>query len=183
MNNIIINQNPYGQLRVEDLLSFEQELGVKLPNDYRDYLIEYNGGEFEKDVFEIIGDEGNRTSIHIMYAMAEEPEWASLQKVNEYFDGVDLKKEKFVSIASDPLGNQILLKLNKPNIGSIYFWDHEVPFREIKKILLKQASSFTEFINKLEKVETQEEFLKRLKKENPEQYQVIIEALKERGAK
>ena len=30
----------------EDLLRFEQEIGYTLPRDYRQFLLEYNGGEF-----------------------------------------------------------------------------------------------------------------------------------------
>jgi len=178
MKNKIVKPNPYGALVIDELLAFEKILGVMLPKDYREYLIDYNGAEFENETFDITGKENQNSSIHLLYALVNEPEWASLQKVNKFFDGVDLKKEGYLSIGTDPLGNQILLKLNKKEFGSIYYWDHELPFSDIRTILLKQATSFTEFILRLRKAETQEEFLARLKKENPEEYQAIIEILR-----
>ena len=41
----------------ERLVTLENMLGVTLPQDYRDYLLEYNGRGFEKNTFEVFEGE------------------------------------------------------------------------------------------------------------------------------
>lgn len=48
----------------------------------------------------------------------------NLESKNFIFDGEI--PEGFITIACDPGGNQILLKVVDKNVGEIYFWDHDV---------------------------------------------------------
>lgn len=178
MENKIIEPNPYGPLVIEELLAFESKLGVSLPEDYRNYLIKYNGAKFENDVF-LINEVEGESRIHHIGGVIQEPSYASLLVNYDVFN-IDLKN-KYLAIADDAFGNQIVLKLVEPNMGGIYFWDHEVPFNKVEKILIKVGNSFTEYINSLKRSETQEEFLKMIKKESPEHYEMLIAAMKERG--
>lgn len=44
----IDDSNEHGFLKMGDLEDFEKSLGCKLPEDYRNFLIEHNGGTPEK---------------------------------------------------------------------------------------------------------------------------------------
>ncbi len=42
---MIENKNEFGRLKEIELNDFEKENNIKLPNDYREFLLEYNGGK------------------------------------------------------------------------------------------------------------------------------------------
>ncbi len=44
----VINPNPYGRLKNERLLAFEEQLGGHLPDSYRRFLQQFNGGKWSK---------------------------------------------------------------------------------------------------------------------------------------
>lgn len=178
MLNKVKEANPYGSIDINELSILEKKIGISLPEDYRKYLINNNGAEFERDVFLINEIEGE-SRIHHMRGILYEPQYASLFNYYKIYN--QTLNEKFLSIAEDAFGNQILLKLKDPDRGAIYFWDHEVHFKSIEEILIKLSNSFTDFVNSLTQNETQEEFLEKLKQESPEHYQLIINAMKERG--
>jgi hypothetical protein len=73
--NSIVQGNPYGQLSAERLDAFEESLGKRLPNEYREYLLNYNGGEFEKIIFP---DEPSFGVQH-MYGLHDGPEYDRLE--------------------------------------------------------------------------------------------------------
>jgi len=173
--NSVIKPNPYGKLSLDKLEEFEKEIGVKLPDEYRKYLIQYNGAKFENNTFSLNWDKGNKSTIHSMYGIANKPKWFSIREQNPYLYDINVVKKGYLSIGSDGLGNQILIKLKWPNKGAIYFWDHEKPFLRFKNVLLKQADSFIEFVDNLKKEETYEEFMKRMSVENPVMYKRLKE--------
>jgi hypothetical protein len=41
---MIENKNEFGKLQEIELIDFEKENNIKLPEDYRDFLLEFNGG-------------------------------------------------------------------------------------------------------------------------------------------
>jgi len=184
-NNKIIDPNPYGETSLDALEAFEKEVGAKLPDEYREYLLLYNGARFEHKTFDIKGDAENITDVQVMYGIANEPEWFSIQDSNSYLYDIDVIKKGYLSIGSDAFGNQILIKLKWPNRGAIYFWDHEKPFWRFKSVLLKQADNFVEFVDNLYThpydKETSLETLERYKKEDPDTYKLLYAAMKERG--
>ncbi|MEC8197302.1 MAG: SMI1/KNR4 family protein [Pseudomonadota bacterium] len=49
--NKITQHNPYGATTENDVAAFEKSIGYRLPETYRQYLLNSNGGEFENDFF------------------------------------------------------------------------------------------------------------------------------------
>ena len=49
-------QGSKNRLTATEIQQFEDELGVRLPIDYRDFLLEHNGGRPQPDSFPILGD-------------------------------------------------------------------------------------------------------------------------------
>lgn len=142
-----------------DIKAFEAEIEASLPDDYKTFLQDVNGGRPERMCFS--------------------PQWQgqsyanrySLSTVSELFglrddEGLDLRDEcenfderipgQTIPIGRDPGGNLIILVLNKDHLGAVHFWamEHEVDF-EIGEVpdfsnIAFLATSFSEFLNALE---------------------------------
>jgi cell wall assembly regulator SMI1 len=118
----IINPNPYGCLNVERLEKFENDIGVTLPMDDREFLLEYNGSLFLKKLFHISLAQGD-SLIHHVYGLHDGPAYMRLDTIREIFRG--RIPVALISIADDEGGNQICIDIRGKQVGSIYFWDHE----------------------------------------------------------
>lgn len=128
----------------ERLVTLENMLGVTLPQDYRDYLLEYNGRGFEKNTFEVF--EGEYSIVHHVYRISNDNDYFDL--INSYKRGKNIDHEKgrkFLIIADDNVGNYIILSLAADSFGEIYFYDNDT----ISTKCTKLAQSFSEFCSSL----------------------------------
>ena len=126
---------PIEQKYLEEM---EKSLHVKFPSEYRNAMINENGGEIQKDNYHFrlypFFDKSNkkrisRTSNHIL------KENESVKKWNNF-------PEEAIAIGSDDFGNQLVfLKVIEESIANeeLFFWDHETGE------LIKIADSFEEF--------------------------------------
>lgn len=115
---MIQNKNEFGKLSVLELDDFEIENAIKLPNDYRDFLLEFNGGVPIPNK-----NETPSTVVSYILGMHNGDYYASLYKHIDMFKG-RLPASTF-SIATDPFGNLFIMSLHPQGYGHIYFWDHE----------------------------------------------------------
>lgn len=137
MTNRVIKKNPYGKIKLDELERLEKKLGIDLPEQYRDYLIRYNGGYFEKDRIKISDAEGN-TRIHHMYGLHYGPDYERLN--------IDhLIRSEYLAICEDAFGNHFFIKINGVDHGAIYFLDHEES--DFNSALIKVTNSFSEFVD------------------------------------
>lgn len=128
----------------ERLVTLENMLGLTLPQDYRDYLLEYNGRGFEKNTFEVF--EGEYSIVHHVYRISNDNDYFDL--INSYKRGKNINHEKgrkLLIIADDNVGNDIILSLAADSFGEIYFYDNDT----ISTKCTKLAQSFSEFCSSL----------------------------------
>lgn len=127
---------------------FEHQSGVKLPPEYRDFLLLHNGGAPEPDAFPI---SDNPSDSHALVA------WFLGQDVEDDVDLLTFYQETrgrmpdhLIPIATDPGGNLICLSVTGETIGTVYFWEHEEEAEEgeppTEENLYFVASSFSEFL-------------------------------------
>jgi SMI1 / KNR4 family (SUKH-1) len=92
----------------------EQQVGQRLPDDYRDYLLQQDGGrladntEAVKTIFglgELLGYERNM--------------WKMLRTFH------DRVPAWLLPAARDEYGNLFAISLRATDLGSVWFWDHE----------------------------------------------------------
>lgn len=114
----IKDKNSYGKLPEIELEDFEKENDIKLPEDYRMFLLEYNGGVPQPNI-----NRQPRTSVSYIFGMHNGEYYASLYKHIDIFKG-RLPFSTF-PIASDPFGNLFIMSVHPESFGQIYFWDHE----------------------------------------------------------
>lgn len=132
------------QLKLEDLVAYERQIGCALPNDYREFLLATNGGN-PKDAGYFI----------VKHALRKPESWVKI----EFFyglrrdDGLTLSQareihhgslpDNVLPVAYDGFGNQIYVHL-EDDFGAVFFWSHDVDVEDEK-----MASSFTEFFDNL----------------------------------
>ena len=137
------------------LSKLESRLNITLPDDYRNFLLKYNGGFPNPSVFRFKGKSGPYTDSCV--------DWFLSVYKGEYhnFETTFLRTKSerirlpadLVAIGHDPGGNWICIAVSGPHRGSVYFWDHEneapneeAPwYRNVHLI----ADSFDEFLDSL----------------------------------
>jgi cell wall assembly regulator SMI1 len=129
----------------DDIRSLEQKIGFPLPQDYRQFLLQYNGGVPKPERFAFRIPSGEQVSlVRVFFSLDEnDPYYNLLRKlsVNEGYI-----PESCLPIGEDPFGNLILLELSKSHQGNVYFWDHESEGGDdLRDNMALIAGNFTEF--------------------------------------
>jgi cell wall assembly regulator SMI1 len=132
---------------------FEKKIGFILPNDFKDFLYEFNGGLTEEgsDVF-FINDRKKNSMIDKFFGLDLKPS-SNIEYLLDYYS--DRFPKGIIPIGEDPGGNYICLNVNEgKDYGKVYFYDHEVDNEDGQgnatwANLTLIADTFTEFLEKL----------------------------------
>jgi hypothetical protein len=137
--------------------SLENEIGGVLPNDYKEFLINYGSGL--------------RFDVYVIYPLLVSCSVGNWQEITTFlgfwstntrniFRYYDVYKERlpsgFLPIAYDMSGNLTCISFAGENQGYVYFWQHDVwetvdeKGNTYTKDLFLAAKSFDEFICSLE---------------------------------
>lgn len=150
MPTVIRESNKYGPATESDVRKFESLIEARLPEDYRAFLLEHNGGETDPNIF-FISEEQGSDILDRLLALIKEPEHSSLYWSYDCYLG--RMPSNIIPIGDDPGGNNVCISVSGADYGSIYFWDHdgepeedEQPYYEN---LYLMAASFSEFLNNL----------------------------------
>jgi cell wall assembly regulator SMI1 len=141
----IAESNKHGPLFMEDLENFEKFLGTRLPEDYRNFLIEHNGGSPEEYLVCWPGSSEPCEVWNDSLGLHNGPTYARLDSVANGLK--DYLPEGVLPFASDPGGNHFCIGISGEYTGKIYFWDHEEP--DSKKSISLLSDSFSNFIANL----------------------------------
>jgi hypothetical protein len=140
----------FGALTEERLAEFEHQMSARMPDDYRSFLLQHNGGKPNPDTVDFVL-EGEPTSSDLQYlcGIHRGEYWASLTGHVKMFSA--RIPAGFLPIGYDSGGNQYVLGLEAPHRGRVYFWDHEmeadegeVPTMENMSLVAESFSSFLE---------------------------------------
>lgn len=147
----------YGPLDETRLVNFEAELGSKLPDSYRRFLLRLNGGRATCAGIDIKDWEGGGTLMDIVYGIPTAEELADSSFVHSSLS-LQLNRLDFEQLPSDILpvahdssGNEFLLRLAGPKAGEVLFWEscsteyHPDPDDEFHNVY-HVADDFDEFV-------------------------------------
>jgi|AGTN01.2.fsa_nt_gi SMI1 / KNR4 family. len=138
----------FGATEMEQIREIEAAYNLKLPKDYIDFLLEYNGGAIEKDEDCEVYIDSLHNSIHVdvlfgintVYENANINNWMTLFKD-------DILKGTLI-IGDSIEHGFIVLVCTEKDLG-ICYWDHTYEFTcsndESNTYFI--ADTFTEFIN------------------------------------
>ena len=129
-------------------------MGVDLPSDFREFLLEYNGGTPNPNEFVCSQGvpEGNSCVRHFYKVRGKGSiEW----DLRHFSDGMP---PDLLGIGCDPFGKRICIGLKGERRGSVFFWDHEgyellgsdEPIHDVYRL----ADSFAEFLEGLHETVT-----------------------------
>ena len=138
------------------LKEFELRLSIKLPQDYRDFMLEHNGGypaeAWDFDFIETGIDKSTSSIVSEFYSIDAPDKKTYNDIATRYVDLVNasLIPPSLIPIADDVFGNPILLSVSGDDYGHVYFANHELEDTETRYMVMSPiADSFTEFISKL----------------------------------
>lgn len=142
-------------LSERELQEFEEEMGYKLPEAYRSFLLAHNGGRPEPEFFIVPDWQYRESLVNEFKSIVPDGEGFGVRQIMEMKG--DIFPEGFIPIGRDPGGNMILMSLMGESRENIYFWDHEnTPDDRLQNLseysnMYFLAGSFEEFVNSLKK--------------------------------
>ena len=122
MKNIIMERITPPTNEVE-LLNIEKEMECQFPNDYRQFLLTYNGGIPKKNIIPFV-ENGIVTEDYVdLFCGICDNRTYSLFTI--YCRFIGRIPDNTIPIARDPGGNLFVMSIRGDDYGCIYFWDHE----------------------------------------------------------
>jgi cell wall assembly regulator SMI1 len=138
------------------LAKLEEQLELKLPQDFRAFLLESNGGYLEEgltvDFVETGYETVTSTLINEFYYLGSSTDRSFSNIASEHVRLIenDLIPPSLIPVATDAGGNYILLCVSGDDYGHVYFANHELEDPETGYLVMSSiADSFTEFIDML----------------------------------
>lgn len=142
----------FGGLSTKRLKNFEEKHILRLPVDYRCFLLKNNGGYIENGNF-LINDFQGEDRIEVFHGLDLKQRFSNIEYLIETYS--DRFNVKVLPIGHDGGGNFICLDVNEgQNYGKVYFYDNEVDNENDDGSLNRDnlyliSNSFTEFLEKL----------------------------------
>ena len=106
----------------QDIKYFENRFNVNLPIAYRNFLLQFNGGDPEPHLFAENIELGYLV-VNELYGIKAQEKYNDLEHKLEIYDG--RVSNNFIAIGGDPGGNQFCIGISGDFTGKIFFWDHE----------------------------------------------------------
>ena len=123
--------------KIEEL---EEFLGSILPEDYRIFLLNYNGGEGpDRSIFRV--ETGEKSILQRLFSVQQMPDEITRLR--------DELSPELIPIGTDIGGNRLCLSLQGETKGQVSFWDHELGKEDAEDIyepVFFVARSFNEFL-------------------------------------
>jgi len=144
-----MNITPFGTTTTEEITELEVKFNLSLPQDYKDFLLNHNGGspeiEYSKFYIERLKE---HITLDVLCGIGIEDldisEWTNI-----YSGDIPIHS---IIIGHDP-GNGILLLVNDGKKNGIYYYDHAYTFSQSsdEENTYFITETFTDFIESLKK--------------------------------
>lgn len=146
---------PNSKINEEQLADFEKQINANLPEEYKQFLLFYNGGQPDKTEFST--KKYGNSILQCFFGFDTPYRTDNFDYILNTFK--NRVPNDFLPIGRDMLGNLILIGIRQKYEGKIYFWWHENEGQ--KKAWLKNifsiTKSFTDFFENL-KEEVEESY-------------------------
>lgn len=150
-------KNSYSPLDKSEIEAFEKKIGHVLPEEYKTFLMEHNGGQpepsyfcYQEKIFDQVIQNCNR--VRVFLAIADGEAYELRWTLDTFKHRIPIN---FLPIAENGTGSLICISLYGEDKGGIYFWDAELE-EEIEAGKLPDyynafwvANNFNDFLNGL----------------------------------
>ena len=108
---------------------FENKYKFKFPEQYKMFLLKYNGGETPESKFRI-----NKVASHIsgFYGLGEADEYHNYSFLEKTNNVTRFLKDDMLPIGYNDFGDYIMLGIGEDNNGKIFFYYHDRPKKYIE---------------------------------------------------
>jgi len=113
--------NKNNRIEERDIDKLERKLNKKLPDEYRKFLLLYNGGTPIRNLFTRNLELGCLV-VNDLHGINAEHKYNDLYHMIDVYDG--RIPSNFIPIGGDPGGNVFCLCISEDFYGKVYFWDH-----------------------------------------------------------
>lgn len=111
---------------LDQVRAFEHRRGVRLPDDYIEFLVTLNGGELNPEMSVARIEGWNDVLVCALLGLTEEPEHSIA--TDRFTNFSDHMHRNMLDIGYDPFGQTIFMDLREePNHGRIYILAHDSP--------------------------------------------------------
>ncbi|CAA6680153.1 MULTISPECIES: SMI1/KNR4 family protein [unclassified Lentimonas] len=124
-----------------DILELESKLNIQLPEDYRAFLKETNGGRPSLELYD------QSFVLKELWSLGSKPPW-DLSHRNKFFE----ETPKYFEIGFSACGDSIAIQVKGKNKGRIVWFDHEVEPSLFRSNLRTLSDSFTKFLDQLKQM-------------------------------
>lgn len=113
-------------ITLERLNAVEARIGARLPEQYRSFLLKYNGGRPVPSGFAYTHPTGSYADSLVDWFLAiydgPNDNWESYYRIYK----IDAKRlpDELIPIAHDPFGNLVCISVGREDYGTVCFWDH-----------------------------------------------------------
>ncbi len=149
------NSNPFGAINSADIDVFEREILAKLPQQYRTYLRDHNGGLPQNRYFNTEENPDVFHELRYLFSLNRGPDYRNLNECWNVASSYDLRRfseelQNYILIGSTYGGSAVIMHLSS---GRICFYepDHLEPGegQKIASYFENVADTFVEFIENL----------------------------------
>lgn len=141
--------NAHEKINLKNIEDFEVKHHIEFPIQYRDFLLEYNGGNVKPNVFKISDEEGE-TAVNTLYGLDISESYDDLSNVFDSLHGEI--PDEFISIGDDSGGNQICLGISGEYSGKVYMFIHDIESTEEMSNMFFISNTFDSFLDGLYEV-------------------------------
>lgn len=133
------------KINKHDIEELENIIKRKIPEEYCNFLLEYNGGIPESNIYK---NDNVDIAVQSFYGIG-------LNNIDDLRSKMKVLKHRIpkecLPIAEIECGDVLCISLSKNNYGEILLWEHEKELIQANnmKNLLKVAPNFNEFMDKL----------------------------------
>ncbi|MCX7113860.1 MAG: SMI1/KNR4 family protein [Proteobacteria bacterium] len=144
----MIIEGALDQINENDLIELENQINIKIPEQYRNFLLSNNGGKPKINRFST-QDKKVESMIAKFLPLANIEEDNLLEEI-EGITQADLIPQNLIPIATDPADNRLVLSVAGSDMGKIYYWSwDEEPRRKYRpsyKYMRLVADSFDDLL-------------------------------------
>lgn len=124
----------------DKVIQFENDIDIKLPKQFKEFLYKYNGGKTPETSFRL-----NKVSSDLVcfYGLDETEKFCNFYRVKKRDSFKEFLKEGYLLIGHNSFGDFILIGIREENNGKIFFYYHDRP-----KKFIEISESFIAFTDR-----------------------------------
>jgi hypothetical protein len=135
-----------------DIVLLENEIGARLPADYREFLLKHNGGRPSPSAFKLSGLKDNPfDTVQVLFRLGGKVQSSNIDWNVDAFNG--RLPSNLLAIGCTDCGDLICLSLFGNDAGSVVYWDyHQEPSEPSYQNVYHIADSFEEFLDSIQEL-------------------------------